>query len=86
MQIAALRALEFDRIVEAVRGYALTPMGDERLGRRGSAEPVEDSDTPEPFDASARATALVLPEGTELRLILEGPLSSTSSPAGDPIS
>src|SRR5262245_29203731 len=33
MQIAALRALEFDRIVEAVRGYALTPMGDERLGR-----------------------------------------------------
>ena len=28
-----LRALEFDRIVEAVRGFALTPMGDERLAR-----------------------------------------------------
>src|SRR5436305_15280604 len=33
MQIAALRALEFDRIVESVRGFALTPMGDERLER-----------------------------------------------------
>jgi DNA mismatch repair protein MutS2 len=33
MQIAALRALEFDRIVEAVRGCALTPMGSERLAR-----------------------------------------------------
>jgi len=33
MQPGALRALEFDRIVEAVRGLALTPMGDERLAR-----------------------------------------------------
>jgi DNA mismatch repair protein MutS2 len=33
MQLAALRALEFDRIVSAVRGFALTPMGDERLAR-----------------------------------------------------
>src|SRR5215470_15677829 len=33
MQIAALRALEFDRIVSAVRGLALTPMGEERLAR-----------------------------------------------------
>jgi DNA mismatch repair protein MutS2 len=33
MQTAALRALEFDRIVEAVRGFALTPMGAERLDR-----------------------------------------------------
>ena len=33
MQLGALRALEFDRIVEAVRGFALTPMGDERLAR-----------------------------------------------------
>ena len=31
MQPGALRALEFDRIVEAVRGLALTPMGSERL-------------------------------------------------------
>ena len=33
MQAALLRALEFDRIVEMVRGFALTPMGDERLAR-----------------------------------------------------
>jgi DNA mismatch repair protein MutS2 len=33
MQPALLRALEFDRIVEAVRGFAATPMGDERLSR-----------------------------------------------------
>ena len=33
MQSAVLRALEFDRIVEMVRGFALTPMGDERLAR-----------------------------------------------------
>jgi DNA mismatch repair protein MutS2 len=33
MQIAALRALEFDRIVSAVRGLALTPMGEDRLAR-----------------------------------------------------
>jgi DNA mismatch repair protein MutS2 len=31
MKMAALRALEFDRIVDAVRAYALTPMGDDRL-------------------------------------------------------
>ena len=31
MQASALRALEFDRIVEAVVGFALTPMGAERL-------------------------------------------------------
>ena len=33
MHAGALRALEFDRIVEAVRGFALTPMGAERLAR-----------------------------------------------------
>ena len=33
MQQGALRALEFDRIVEAVQGFALTPMGGERLAR-----------------------------------------------------
>ena len=31
MQSAVLRALEFDRIVEMVRAFALTPMGDEQL-------------------------------------------------------
>jgi DNA mismatch repair protein MutS2 len=33
MQPAVLRTLEFDRIVEAVRSFALTPMGDVRLAR-----------------------------------------------------
>jgi DNA mismatch repair protein MutS2 len=33
MQPGALRALEFDRIVEAVSSFALTPMGADRLGR-----------------------------------------------------
>ncbi len=42
MQTAALRALEFDRIVEAVRGFALTPMGDERLS---ALEPSDDART-----------------------------------------
>jgi DNA mismatch repair protein MutS2 len=33
MQPGALRALEFDRIVEAVTGFAATPMGADRLAR-----------------------------------------------------
>jgi DNA mismatch repair protein MutS2 len=33
MQAATQRALEFDRIVDAVAGFALTPMGRERLAR-----------------------------------------------------
>ena len=33
MHQGVLRALEFDRIVEGVRGFALTPMGDARLAR-----------------------------------------------------
>ena len=42
MHIAALRALEFDRIVDAVRAFALTPMGDERLaGLEPSTDPAQ---------------------------------------------
>jgi DNA mismatch repair protein MutS2 len=33
MQPGSLRALEFDRIVEAVKAFATTPMGGDRLGR-----------------------------------------------------
>src|SRR5262245_20477382 len=33
MHPGVLRALEFDRIVEGVKGFALTPMGAERLAR-----------------------------------------------------
>jgi DNA mismatch repair protein MutS2 len=35
MQPGALRALEFDRIIDAVKGLALTPMGADRLARLG---------------------------------------------------
>jgi hypothetical protein len=42
MQSAVLRALEFDRIVELVRGFAITPMGDELLARLApSSDPQE---------------------------------------------
>src|SRR3954451_384170 len=42
MQPSALRALEFDRIVEAVTGFALTPMGAERLSvLRPSTDPQQ---------------------------------------------
>src|SRR5947209_7931014 len=42
MQPSALRALEFDRIVEAVKAFALTPMGEERLARlQPSTDPRE---------------------------------------------
>jgi DNA mismatch repair protein MutS2 len=42
MHTAALRALEFDRIIDAVRGFALTPMGDERLEQlEPSTEPAQ---------------------------------------------
>jgi DNA mismatch repair protein MutS2 len=42
MQPGVLRTLEFDRIVEAVRGFAVTPMGDERLAR---LQPSTDPET-----------------------------------------
>ncbi len=42
MHPGALRALEFDRIVDGVRGFALTPMGADRLGRLApSTDPHE---------------------------------------------
>ena len=45
MQPGALRALEFDRIVEAVKTFALTPMGTERLARlQPSLDPHEIAD------------------------------------------
>jgi DNA mismatch repair protein MutS2 len=37
MHAGALRALEFDRIVEVVRGFAQTPAGEARLGELGPA-------------------------------------------------
>jgi DNA mismatch repair protein MutS2 len=42
MQPGAFRALEFDRIVEAVTSFALTPMGADRLGRLSpSTDPAQ---------------------------------------------
>jgi type IV secretory pathway VirB10-like protein len=66
------------------------PANDERYGRRPSAEPVEVGDDEGYSDGriepvEPRATALVLPEGTELTLVLEEPLSSTASHPGDPV-
>src|SRR3989338_7958588 len=45
MQPGVLRALEFDKIVEAVKSLAVTPMGAERLARlRPSVDPQEVAD------------------------------------------
>ncbi len=45
MQQGALRALEFDRIVEAVTGFAVTPMGADRLSRLApSTDPQQVAD------------------------------------------
>jgi len=41
MNPAVLKALEFDRIVEMVRGFAMTPMGDERLSRLAPSGDVQ---------------------------------------------
>ena len=54
MQPSALRALEFDRIVEAVRDFALTPMGAERLGR---LQPSTDAGTVAALLAATGETA-----------------------------
>ena len=58
MQPSALRALEFDRIVEAVAAFALTPMGAERLAR---LQPSTD----------ARAVAQLLAATTETTRYLD---------------
>jgi DNA mismatch repair protein MutS2 len=57
MQSAVLRALEFDRIVEMVRGFALTPMGDERLAR---LEPSGDAQKVAQWLAATSETAKYL--------------------------
>jgi DNA mismatch repair protein MutS2 len=68
MQITALRALEFDRIVTAVRGYAATPMGDARLAR---LQPATDPHA---------VAALVAATTETVRLIdRQGPLPLTAA-------
>jgi DNA mismatch repair protein MutS2 len=51
MHTAALRALEFDRIIDAVRRFSLTPMGNERLATLGPS-----SDRTEVADLLASTT------------------------------
>ncbi len=51
---ATLHALEFDRIVDAVRGFALTPMGAERLAR---LEPSADPQRVAQWQAATSETA-----------------------------
>src|SRR3954466_8725555 len=53
MQHSALRALEFDRIVEAVTGFALTPMGAER---RSSLSPATDAQQVAQWQAATTET------------------------------
>ena len=54
MQPGTLKALEFDRIVEAVRGFAETPMGRDRLARLAPSadpqkvDPASDARRPKP--------------------------------------
>jgi DNA mismatch repair protein MutS2 len=57
MQPAVLRTLEFDRIVEAVRGFAVTPMGDARLAQ---LEPSTDRVTVAEWLAATSETATYL--------------------------
>jgi type IV secretory pathway VirB10-like protein len=68
------------------------PIGSERIGRRPSAEPVGDDDDEATYERTdrvevvqPRATSMVLPEGTELQLVLEEPLSSATSRPGDTV-
>src|SRR6478672_155301 len=65
MQIAALRALEFDRIVAAVRGLALTPMGEERLAR---LQPHSDAGKVAQFLAATSETAQFIVKNGSLPL------------------
>jgi DNA mismatch repair protein MutS2 len=61
MHPGVLRALEFDRIVEAVRGFASTPMGDERLTR---LQPSTDPQKVAPLlAATTEAVAFITKQG-----------------------
>src|SRR5689334_2320431 len=69
MYSGTLRALEFDRIREALASFALTPLGAARLAR---LEPLP----------SPREVAAALAETTEgVRLISEGPGVPLRAPA-----
>jgi DNA mismatch repair protein MutS2 len=76
MHTAALRALEFDRIVDAVRAFAVTPMGDEHLARlepSGDAREVARllAETSQTAQFVARLGAFPLRAHAELPSVLE---------------
>lgn len=62
MQPGAVRALEFDRIVEAVQGFAVTPMGADRLGRM--APSVDAAQVAQQLAATTEAVRYVAVNGT----------------------
>jgi DNA mismatch repair protein MutS2 len=62
MQPGALRALEFDRIVEAVQSFAVTPMGAERLGRL--APSIEAAKVAQQLAATTETVRYVAAHGT----------------------
>ena len=61
MHSGVLRALEFDRIVEAVRGFASTPMGDERLARL--APSTDPQKVAQVLAATTEAVAFITKQG-----------------------
>jgi DNA mismatch repair protein MutS2 len=62
MLMSAPRALEFDRVVDAIRRFALTPMGDERLARL--APTSEPHKVAELLAATTEAARFVREHGT----------------------
>lgn len=61
------------------------PVENERFETRPSAEPLEGDDDDRSEPVRPRATSMVLPEGTELHLILEEGLSSATSRTGETV-
>ena len=74
MQAGVLRALEFDRIVDAVRGLALTPMGEARLARLA---PVSDPQKVTQLLAATTETALFIAKHGPLPLHASADLPQT---------
>src|SRR5262245_52730174 len=74
MQPGVLRALEFDRIVDAVRGLALTPMGESRLARLA---PVPDPQKVTQLLAATTETAVFIAKHGPLPLHAAADLPQT---------
>lgn len=83
------RASTSGRTASGREDVSTPPASSERYERMPGTEPVGEEDDDEgysegrPEAVEPRATTMVLPEGTELHLVLEEPLSSATSHAGD---